>query len=46
VDEITKRSEVPVKQVVGKDGLRTADVSGPGHSGIRLPPGIKREENL
>jgi hypothetical protein len=48
VDEVTKKYGMPVNQVMGKDGFRTADVDaiGAGVGGIRLPPGMKGKQNL
>lgn len=48
VDEVSKKNEGRVNQVVGRDGFRVADVgtNGTGGAGIRLPPGMKGKENL
>ena len=46
MDEVAKKTNVPVTQEMGKDGFRTADVTGFGNGGIRLPPVMKGKENL
>ena len=48
MDEVSKKNEGRVNQVVGRDGFRVADVgtNGTGGAGIRLPPGMKGKENL